>query len=216
MFTGLVEDVGTITTREPRGAGVALWIRTSMPLDEVEVGDSIAVDGACLTVESTAADLFVATAAQETLAHTTLASCRPGRAVHLERAMVLGGRLGGHLVQGHVDGVGTVRRSTRARESWVLWIELPAGLTRYVAAKGSICVDGVSLTVNELDGCLFRVNSVPHTAQVTRLAGLQPGDRVNIEVDVLAKYVERLLTDVGSSEGGGLSLETLARSGFLT
>lgn len=211
MFTGLVEDVGTIARVRPRGNGRELAIRSRLPLAEIALGDSIAVDGACLTAESFDGDLFVVTAGAETLAHTTLGSVAPGRAVHLERALRLGDRLGGHLVQGHVDGLGRVRSAESRRESWVMWVALEErGLARFVAPKGSITIDGVSLTVNEVDGDALRVNIVPHTAGVTRLGALRPGDRVNIEVDVLAKYVERLLH--GRSEG--LTWETLARHGF--
>lgn len=211
MFTGIVEAEGVIAAVTRRGAGLALEIASPLPLAEVRIGDSIAVDGACLTVESRAADRFVATAARETVERTTLGEARAGRRVHLERAMVLGGRLDGHLVQGHVDGVGAVRRSFAADESWILWIEVPPDLARFVAEKGSVCLDGVSLTVNEVSGCLFRVNGVPHTARVTHLAALRPGDRVNVEVDVLARYVERLLSERRS---GGLTLDKLKDSGF--
>jgi riboflavin synthase len=211
MFTGLVEDTGAIVSVAPRGNGKVLSIRTAMPLSEVAIGDSIAVNGACLTVETTSGDVFTVVAGKETLQLTTLSGAAPGVRVHLERALRLGDRLGGHLVQGHVDGMGTVRSSEEVRESWVLWIEAPAELARYVAAKGSICVDGVSLTVNEVDGCSFRVNIVPHTARVTRMAGLRPGDRVNLEVDVVAKYVERLL---GGFTPGGLTLDKLKANGF--
>lgn len=210
MFTGLVEDVGTITRVSRRGSGKELAIRTLLPMAEIAVGDSVAVDGACLTAESFEGDQFIAVAATETLAHTTLGEAQPGRRVHLERALRLGDRLGGHLVQGHVDGVGRIRSARQERESWVMWIELDREIVRFVAPKGSITLDGVSLTVNEVDGHALRVNIVPHTATVTRLGSLRGGDRINVEVDVLAKYVERLLA--GRSEG--LTLETLARHGF--
>jgi riboflavin synthase len=212
MFTGLVEDVGEIVGVRPTGRGRSLEIKTALPVQELMLGDSVAVDGACLTVDAKGVDRFVAVAGRETLARTTLADARPGRAVHLERALKLGDRVGGHLVQGHVDGVGRLERVESGSESVVLWIALSAELARYVASKGSICLDGVSLTVNELDGCRARVNVVPHTARVTRLGALRAGDTLNVEVDVLAKYVERLL---GGGTHGALSLETLARSGFL-
>jgi len=213
MFTGLVEDNGEIVAIVPAQGGRALRIRTRIPLGEVAVGDSIAVDGVCLTVESTSGDTFTATAGRETLSRSSLAQVRAGRKVHLERALPIGGRLGGHLVQGHVDCAGTVVESRSDGESWVLWIDIPGAEARYVAAKGSICVDGISLTVNEIRDTRFRVNIVPHTAAVTHITRCAPGDRVNIEVDILAKYVERLLS--GREPGkGGLSLETLIRNGF--
>lgn len=212
MFTGLVEDVGTIVAVRPQGRGWALDIRTGIDLREVAPGDSIAVDGVCLTAESCTGDVFRAVAGRETLERTTLHTVRAGRRVHLERALALGDRLGGHLVQGHVDGRGTVRRTEDQQESWVVWVELPGDLLRYVAGKGSITIDGVSLTVNELAEPLARLNIVPHTAAVTRLGSLRAGDAVNVEVDVLAKYVERLLG--GGRPASGLTEETLRRYGY--
>jgi len=212
VFTGLVEDLGEVVAVTPRGSGVQIAIRTSIPLSEVSIGDSIATDGACLTAETIQGDVFTAVAASETMALTTLKGITAGRKVHLERAMTMGGRLGGHLVQGHVDGVGVVVRAEQAAESRVLWIELPASLSRYVAAKGSICVDGVSMTVNEIEGHRFRINAVPHTQGVTKLGSMSTNDRVNVEVDILAKYVERLLG--GARADGGVTLEMLQQYGF--
>ncbi len=212
MFTGLVEDLGEVVAVTPRGSGVQIAIRTSIPLSDVSIGDSIATDGACLTAETIQGDVFTAVAASETMALTTLKGITAGRKVHLERAMTMGGRLGGHLVQGHVDGVGVVVRAEQAAESRVLWIELPASLSRYVAAKGSICVDGVSMTVNEIEGHRFRINAVPHTQGVTKLGSMSTNDRVNVEVDILAKYVERLLG--GARADGGVTLEMLQQYGF--
>lgn len=193
MFTGIVEHTGTVVSVAPFGQGSRLRIQSALPLHEVRVGDSIACDGTCLTVERMEGDVFEVVAGQETLDKTTWGEARIGRKVHLERALAVGGRLDGHLVQGHVDGVGRVVRSTSADESWILWVDVGPGLSRYVATKGSLCVDGVSLTVNEVSGSQARLNLIPHTARVTRLGGLRPGDRVNLEVDVLARYVERML-----------------------
>ncbi len=212
MFTGLVEDVGTVAWVRPQGHGRVLGIRTAIPLHEVKVGDSIATDGVCLTAEGVDGDVFHAVAGRETLERSTLANARPGRAVHLERALAVGDRLGGHLVQGHVDGLGEVLRSCDDRESWILWVRIPREISRYVATKGSLCIDGVSLTVNEVAGDDARMNVVPHTARVTRLGSLRPGDRVNLEVDILAKYVERLLG--GSATSGGITPEMLRCYGF--
>lgn len=214
MFTGLVEDVGTIGAVLPRGGGHELLVRTRIPMADCALGDSVAVDGACLTIDRfEGPDGFVAVAGRETVERTTLARARAGRRVHLERALKVGDRLGGHLVQGHVDGVARIRRIEDRRETWVLWVELPGALSRYVAPKGSLTVDGVSLTVNEVEGQTARVNIVPHTRRVTHLGDKRVGDEVNIEVDVLAKYVERLLD--ASESGKGTLLSTLARSGFL-
>jgi riboflavin synthase len=195
MFTGLIEDVGTITAVVPQGNGKRLTIRSVLPVPEIKVGDSIAIDGVCLTAETFGSDTFDVVAGTETIRRTSLRDVAPGRKVHLERALRLGDRLDGHLVQGHVDGVGKVLRSYAVSESWVLWIEAPPSCGRYVAEKGSICLDGVSLTVNEVSGPTLRVNIVPHTAEVTLLGAKRPGDPINIEVDVIAKYVERLLGD---------------------
>jgi riboflavin synthase len=211
MFTGLVEDTGSIRAVSPMGRGVRFTIATAIPTAEIAVGDSVAVDGVCLTAETVLADAFTVTAGAETLAHTTLGEARVGRKVHLERALKLSDRLGGHWVQGHVDGVGRVVSSQAESETWVVWVAVPTDLLRYIVAKGSICLDGVSLTVNELDGERIRVNVIPHTAQVTRFGGFRPGDGVHVEVDILAKYVERLL---GHRATGGLSLETLVQHGF--
>lgn len=211
MFTGLVEDCGTVASISSRGNGHALTIASGLPLAEVAIGASIAVNGACLTAEELAGERFTVTCGRETLARTTLGRLRVGDRVHLERALRVGDHLGGHLVQGHVDGVGRVSAVDHDAESWVFWVEVPDDLLRYIAPKGSICIDGVSLTVNELSGRRFRVNVVPHTATVTLMSTRKAGDAVNIEVDILAKYVERLL---GGGAGGGLSLETLRRSGF--
>ena len=212
MFTGLVEDTGEVVGVRPDRGGVELTIRTRIPLGEVRIGDSIAVDGVCLTVETKAGDAITATAGRETLALTTVGGLKAGSRVHLERALAVGDRLGGHIVQGHVDCTGAVLEARDAGESRVLWIDVPADHAKYVAAKGSICVDGVSLTVNEVEGTRFRTNLVPHTVAVTKMGALKPGDRVNLEVDVLAKYVERLLGADGS--GKGLTLESLVRHGF--
>ena len=211
MFTGLVEDTGEIMAIVPRGRGIELSIRTKIPLEDVDVGASIAVNGVCLTAESFQGDRFIATAGAETLRLTNTGALKVGSRVHLERALRVGDRLGGHLVQGHVDGMGVVVSTERQAESWVVWIELPVELARYVAAKGSICIDGVSLTVNEVRGRRFRVNIVPHTSDVTAVTRHAAGERVNIEVDILAKYVERLL---GAEKSGGLTLDFLKQHGF--
>lgn len=210
MFTGLIEDVATVRSVQPVGVGARITITSALPLDEVVLGDSIAVNGACLTVDAFDGGGFVAVAARETLAKTTTGSLRAGHKVHVERALKLGDRLDGHIVQGHVDGVGSVISNEDKQESWVLWVRIPQELARFVANKGSITIDGVSLTVNEVHADRFRVNIVPYTAKVTRIASFRPGDAVNLEVDVLAKYVDRLL---GSADAPSL-MERLRANGF--
>jgi riboflavin synthase len=217
MFTGLVEDVGTVVAVHPEGSGRRVEIRTALDTQGIAPGDSVAADGICLTATAfPGPGRYVVVAGRETVEHTTLASWRPGRRVHLERALRLGDRLGGHIVQGHVDGVGVVDRIQREQESWVLWVSPPAALLRYLAPKGSVAIDGISLTINELQGGALRVNVIPHTAEHTRVPTLCPGDRVNLEVDVLARYVERLLDrQAEQPAAGGLDLDRLRRNGFL-
>ncbi|MBN1772197.1 MAG: riboflavin synthase [Deltaproteobacteria bacterium] len=211
MFTGIVTAVGEIESRVPGPAGAVLRIRS--PWTELVIGESISVDGACLTVaRAEPSGSFQADASAETLARTTLGSRNPGDRVHLERAMRADDRLGGHLVTGHIDAVGTVVALREAGGgAWALTVRLPAPLLRQVASKGSIALDGVSLTVNEVRGDELDVMVVPHTARATKLAGLRAGDRLNVETDVLAKYVQRAL---GDGDGGGVTAELLARAGF--
>lgn len=193
MFTGIVQSVGIVRAIEPRAGDVTIEVQTpSMSLESVSAGDSIAVNGVCLTVTSMDCDAFRADVSRETLAMTTLGRWQPGTRVNLEKALLAGQPLGGHYVTGHVDGVGqVVGRSDDARSIRVEF-EVPALLARYVARKGSVCVDGVSLTVNGVSGSRFDVNLVPHTLEVTILGDYQPGTAVNIEVDIIARYLERL------------------------
>lgn len=200
MFTGLVEDVGTVVALTRQGGGFRVVVGTGFEEAGVDAGDSVAVDGICLTAtRALQGGRFVATVGRETVARTTLERWRPGRRVNLERALRLSDRLGGHLVQGHVDGPGTVVELERQAESRVLWLDIPSDLLRYVAPKGSIAVDGVSLTVNEVHGPRIRVNVVPHSWSHTRFPDLRVGEAVNIEVDLLARYLERLLTGGAAS-----------------
>ena len=194
MFTGLVEDVGTVARVEP-GAGICLLeVKPgALPVDELAIGDSIAVDGVCLTVTARGEGRFSVTAVDETLRRTTLGERAAGHPVHLERALRLGDRLGGHLVQGHVDGVGTVAERRASGDNLEITVRAAPALLRYVVEKGSICVDGVSLTVVRADDYSFAVALIPHTVAVTALGGKEVGGRVNLEVDMIAKYVERLL-----------------------
>jgi len=193
MFTGIVSAQGTLVEKSAVGGDFRLRFRCpGMGLEQARAGDSICVSGACLTMLEPDADGFAADVSPETLALTTLGGLEPGQPVNLELALALGDRLGGHLVTGHVDGLAKlVSRHADARAER-LEFEVPAALAPYVARKGSVCLDGVSLTVNEVAGCRFTVCLIPHTLEVTTLGGLQPGDPVNFEVDLVARYVERL------------------------
>lgn len=218
MFTGIIQAVGKITALERRGGDARLRVATgALDLSDVKAGDSIAVSGVCLTAVALGTKEFSADVSGETLARTTLGALKSGDAVNLEKALTPTTRLGGHLVSGHVDGVGTVHERTPDARSMQFRIEAPAALAKYIAAKGSVCVDGVSLTVNAVEGATFEANLVPHTLAATTLGELAPGQRVNLEVDLLARYLERLLT-AGQLEAapaeGALSREWLARHGF--
>ena len=206
MFSGIVADLGTIVERSPRGNGCTLLIETGFPVDGedgIQLGDSIACNGVCLTAESLQPpNRFTVAAGKETLDCTTFGSLKAGDRLHLERALQVNARLDGHIVSGHVDGVGTVVSTTAEKESWVVWIESPQSLARYIAKKGSITVDGVSLTVNEVNDAQFRVNIIPFTAEHTTLCKHPPGGRVNLEVDLIARYLERMLgVDNAVTEG---------------
>lgn len=194
MFTGLIQAVGTLSHRELRGGDVRLRIGTgALPFDDVALGESIAVNGVCLTVIEFDAASFAVDASTETLALTTLGALAIGAPVNLERAMLPTDRLGGHLVSGHVDGVGRVREVWPDARAQRWRFSAPAALLKYIATKGSICVDGVSLTVNGVDADGFEVALIPHTVAHTAFSATQVGDAVNLEVDLVARYVERLL-----------------------
>jgi len=192
VFTGIVEEVGRVARTETRGGNLRVWIEAEKVLEGAKVGDSIATSGACLTVVELSERGFVVELAQETVKRTA-PRWRAGAAVNLERAARVGDRLDGHLVTGHVDGVGRVVRFDRRPGAHDLYVEAPAEMARYLAPKGSITIDGVSLTVVEVRGRVFSVTLIPHTLAVTTLGGLGPGDAVNLEIDVIARYVERLM-----------------------
>lgn len=200
MFTGLIQSVGMLLQREPRGGDVRLRIGTgTLPFDDVALGESIAVNGVCLTVIEFDASSFAVDASTETLALTTLGGLAIGAPVNLERAMLPTDRLGGHLVSGHVDGVGRVREVWPDARAQRWRFAAPAALRKYIATKGSICVDGVSLTVNGIDDDGFEVALIPHTVAHTAFSATQVGDAVNLEVDLVARYVERLLAERGGA-----------------
>ncbi|MBV6424690.1 MAG: Riboflavin synthase [Steroidobacteraceae bacterium] len=193
MFTGIIQDVGTVRAVTPRSGDVEFVVAVDrLPLATTRAGDSIAVDGVCLTVTRIGANEFAADVSRETLAVTTLGGLEAGTRVNLEPALRAGEPLGGHLVSGHVDGVAEVLSIEPDARSVRVAIRVPAALARYIARKGSVCVDGVSLTVNRVQGDTFDVNLVPHTQAVTTLGEWRAGRRVNLEVDQVARYVERL------------------------
>ena len=196
MFTGIIQCTGQLARSEARGGDLRLTITApAMDFSDIAPGDSIAVSGACLTVVALGEHEFSADVSNETLALTTLGELREGGAVNLEKALRLSDRLGGHLVSGHVDGVGRIVAIEPDARSQRWLIEASHELARYIAAKGSVCVDGVSLTVNTVEGARFSVNLIPHTFEVTTFAQRKPGDRVNLEADMMARYAERLLAD---------------------
>jgi riboflavin synthase len=211
MFTGIIQTVGRIARLEPRGGDVRLHVDTAgLDLSDVQLGDSIAVSGVCLTAITLGERSFAADVSNETLSLTTLGQLKAGDPVNLEKALRLADRLGGHLVSGHVDGVGKVVSIAADARSQRWTFEVPADLARYIAAKGSICIDGTSLTVNEVAGTRFGVNLIPHTVEHTAFHARHAGDAVNIEVDLIARYVERL---IGSGEAPRLDEAFLKQHG---
>lgn len=195
MFTGLIEEIGVVLTAERRGDFQRASLSAGRPfLDSLRIGDSVCIDGACHTVVSSDARGFAFESVEETLRRTTLGRLRPGDRVNLERSLRMGDRLGGHIVAGHVDGVGRVLERTDRHEDAIIRLEVPEGLEKYIAEKGSVAVDGISLTVVSVAGRAFTVAIIPHTLRVTTLSLRRPGDPVNLEVDLLARYVERLMS----------------------
>ena len=193
MFTGLIETIGTLREKREGRGSTRIAVESDLPLRSMADGDSVAVNGVCLTVVTRTGRRFQADVIRETLDNTTLGKLRPGERVNLERALALGDRLGGHLVQGHVDGVGVIRDVIRQGDDYRLRISLPADLARYVALKGSVTVDGVSLTVSAVQADRFEVALIPETRAKTGLGRLNRGDGVNLEVDLMARYLARLL-----------------------
>lgn len=219
MFTGIIQTIGRIASLEHREGDVRIGIQAGgLSMDDVSPGDSIAVNGVCLTAVDLTSKGFSADVSGETLKLTTLGKLKKEDPVNLEKALTLSTRLGGHLVSGHVDGVGTVTARKEDGRSVQFRIAAPSVLARYIAGKGSICADGVSLTVNRVEGAEFELNIVPHTLQETTLKHWVPGSEVNLEVDLLARYLERLLLGgVDAPEGSGnITRALLERSGFLS
>ena len=198
MFTGIVQAIGEVRALTPRNGDVELLIATAnLGLDGVAIGDSISVSGCCLTVTRLTADSFAADASLETLQVTNLGSWRPGQRVNLEKALRAGDPLGGHYVTGHVDGIAAVVGSASDARSLRVEFQVPAPLARYIARKGSVCIDGVSLTVNDVAQRRFGVNLIPHTLEVTTLGACRLGTQVNLEVDIIARYLERMTREAG-------------------
>lgn len=214
MFTGLVEAVGTVRAIRQGNHSARLTVETKLA-DGLSIGDSVAVNGVCLTAASAEKDAFTADVMHETLNRSTLGGLTPGSPVNLERAMPANGRFGGHIVSGHIDGVGTILRTRRDDVAVWYTIEATAGLLRYVVEKGSIAIDGISLTVAAVTERDFSVSVIPHTAAVTILGKKGPGDKVNLETDIIGKYVEKLLCHDGvPSKKRDLTMEFLAQNGF--
>jgi riboflavin synthase len=214
MFTGIIEEVGRIASIKTKGEHRRLTVSTSKLLPELKPGDSISVSGVCLTAVEIVRDAFTADLAQETWVRTSFSRLKTGALVNLELPMRASGRFDGHVVQGHVDGTGTVESLEPIPDGsdYLLTINVPSELTRYIVAKGSLAIEGISLTVAAIEGTEVRVAIIPHTAAVTNLHSLKLGDPVNLEVDVIAKYVEKMVA--GERARSPITLEKLVRAGF--
>ena len=212
MFTGIIEEVGTVRRIERGAKGARLTIGAKTVLEDTRIGDSIATNGVCLTVVSMTGDSFSADVMAESLRRSSLGTLQGGSPVNLERAMAANGRFGGHIVSGHIDGTGTI--ASQKREDNAVWVKVkaPAPLLRYIVEKGSIAIDGVSLTVAAVTETDFSVSIIPHTGAQTILLGKKPGEPVNLECDVIGKYVEKLIQP---HKTGGISTDFLAANGFI-
>ena len=215
MFTGIIQAVGEVAALEQSGGDLKLRIKTGkLPLADVHLGDSIATNGVCLTVTELPGDGYWADVSNETLSLTSLKQISIGSPVNLEKSLTPTTALGGHLVSGHVDGLGTVVALSRDARSWRVSIEAPADLARYIAPKGSICVDGTSLTVNSVSGARFELNIIPQTWEETVFSEYSVGTEVNLEVDIIARYLERLLQSGVVPTSEGITLDTLKNAGY--
>jgi len=216
MFTGIIEAVGTVRSKQPQGGDLNVEIETNiMDMSDVKLGDSIAVNGVCLTVIELTGLGFWADISNETVAHTRWSDIQVGDQVNLEKALTPTTRLGGHLVSGHVDGVGEVLERSEDARSIRFSVSAPDDLAKYIAHKGSITVDGVSLTVNAVSGSVFELNIVPHTAKETTIYSFQPGRKIHLEVDLLARYLERLISGQQQQKTETLTEGFLAEHGFV-
>jgi riboflavin synthase len=214
MFTGIIEGKGKILRIKPRGAGKRLNIECPFHLTDVQLGDSISINGACLTVAEKEGQTIIFDLSGETLEKTVLGELKEGDSVNLERALRLADRLGGHIVTGHIDGIGVIAEKRRERDFTNLTIKIPKSVSKYVVQKGSIAIDGISLTVNECRAEEIRITLIPYTLEKTTLMEKKVGDRVNMEADLLGKYVEKLLSQ-GSGKSEGLDLSFLKEHGFI-
>ena len=219
MFTGIIEAVGSIVAMESKGSDVSVRVRSGkLDLRDVKLGDSIATNGVCLTVVQLPGDGYIADVSGETIARTGFADYQAGQRVNLEKALMPISRLGGHLVSGHVDGVGKIVAVKPLGRAIEYWVEAPRELARYIAEKGSITVDGISLTVNSVEGARFRLTIVPHTSGETTVGEWKVGSRVNLEVDVIARYLERLVLGDKAADmapASGVTMAMLAENGFM-
>ncbi|MEH6448180.1 MAG: riboflavin synthase [Oleispira sp.] len=220
MFTGIIEAVGQVTASQSKQGDIRLRINTGkLDLSDVKLGDSIATNGVCLTVVELPGDGFWADVSKESIAHTNITDWKSGKPVNLEQALTLATRLGGHMVTGHVDGLGTILSRNEDARSVRFKVKATAELSKYIAAKGSITVDGVSLTVNAIEDAtagatIFDLNIVPHTVQETVIKGYQVGHTVHLEVDVIARYLERMMQQTNDQPKSGISQAFLAQNGF--
>jgi riboflavin synthase len=217
MFTGIIEGLGTVRELRTSATEARLTLEADFPLEGTRLGDSVSVNGACLTVVRLEGARFQVDVSPETLGRTTFGSARAGDRVNLERALRLSDRLDGHLVSGHVDGIGTIAARRRAANAIIIEIKAPGALLRYMIEKGSVAVDGISLTVNRCEADRFQVSVIPHTARWTTLVAKAVGDAVHIETDMIGKYVERFLRreDAGEPAPKGVGIDLLARAGFI-
>jgi riboflavin synthase len=214
MFTGIIEAIGSVKSLQEIKSEWRLVLETDkLDMSDVKIGDSIAVSGCCLTVVEMSGSSFAADVSNETLRCTSLGALKPGSRVNLEKAMMATDRFGGHIVSGHVDGVGTLSFSSQEGQSVKLIFKVPDDLSKYIAAKGSICIDGTSLTVNEVTASSFSINVIPHTQEETIIGEYSVGRVVNLEVDLVARYLERLLTGAKDSSGG-ITQDYLEEHGF--
>ncbi len=215
MFTGIIQAEGKIAKIEPKAGDWKVTIEVGkLDMSDVQIGDSIAANGICLTAIEFDQHHYVADVSGETLSVTNAGDWKVGTPVNLEKALTLQDRLGGHLVSGHVDGVGTVKSISEDARSWRYEIEAPLEICKYIATKGSICINGVSLTVNSVDECTFGVNIVPHTLQETTIEYFEVGTKVNLEVDLLARYLERMMTAPQAPQESNITAAFLAENGY--
>ena len=221
MFTGIIEGTGTISGIKPAGQSRRMAINADYELDNTKIGDSIAVNGACLTVVSFSGKRFEVDLSPETVVKTTLGKAKIGDSVNLERALCISDRIDGHLVSGHIDGIGTIKSRKTEENAIIITFNIPESVSYYIIKKGSVAVDGISLTVNECDHESFQVSIIPHTAKLTTLGFKKISDSVNVETDMIGKYVERFVTQTKASgnekktEKLSVDMQLLARTGFI-